>query len=140
VIEGFVIKQMAVHKHGYATVKRLKHVNKAFKEKHSLGVKAYLKGQSFHDRVRELGSAYSTPARLHKARQHLVERSKDDDHQATVREIIQELDDDFRKEFLAEYHDQVSSVCNGRKDFTEDEMKFMMECTRQYSCLMNIDG
>jgi hypothetical protein len=130
-IEGFVIKQLHFHDNDQLKIKRLKWVSPIHQEKHGMGEIQYYKSKSFEEVIRDLGFCYSTPARLQKAKNHLMERSDDENPTFTNAEIIEELDNDFRTECLDEYNQKLKEIFGKKfKDYYDEKM--ILESARQY--------
>lgn len=99
-IEGVVLKHDHFVKNGKTVATKLKFVTPEFKERHI--TKQTKVNYSADDFLKNLGLEFATDARYQKAYRHLKERDNLDDSKINITKMIQELNNDFDKEFKEE--------------------------------------
>lgn len=101
-IEGVVLKHHAYVSKGKKIATKLKCVTDTFKERHK--TKQCSNDYSADEYLEKLGKSFNTEARFQKAYQHLREKNKltDELKQSDTDKIIEELNDDFDKEYKDE--------------------------------------
>lgn len=95
--EGIVLKHHNFISRGKAVATKLKMVTPEFKESHAM---KQTKGErpTPESAVAEVGKSFSTPARFHKAVQHLRDAGKLKDTPEDLYKLKEELDDDLERE------------------------------------------